>query len=320
MIVDFVLFFAGLVILYYGAEYLVRGAASTAVMLGVSPVIVGLTVVAFGTSMPELVASLIAVKRGASDIALGNVVGSNISNIGLVLGVGALIYPFKVSVLTLRRELPFMLTFTFVVMAMCRDGMISRPDGAILFLGLLLFTVYCVVRAIRFEYEAQDLRSEVEEEIEGTHSLPKELLLTVAGIIGVMLGAKFLVDSSISIARTLGVSELVIGVTIVAVGTSLPELATTAVAAYRRHSGIAVGNIIGSNIFNIGMILGVTSFLSPLAVSRGTLFREMAVMAVFSLALAPMMLRMKIGRFSGGILLAGYAAFILWVAFFRSSI
>jgi len=317
MLLDTFLLAVGLAIIYYGAEYLVKGAANVAMILGVRPIIVGLTVVAFGTSAPELVASLIAVYRGSADIALGNVIGSNIANIGLVLAVGAVIYPLKVNSLTVKQELPIMIAFTLVLLLFCYNGVISRLDGAVLFLGLILFTVYCVIRALRHGREERRLAREARAEINGKDRLVLELVVTVAGVVGVIAGAYLLIDSAVSIARTLGVSELVIGVTVVAVGTSLPELATTAVAAFRRHSDIAVGNIIGSNIFNIGLILGVTALAHPLMVARDIFVKEMMIMTAFSVALAFMAMRLEIGRAAGAALLLGYSVFIYLMVVFR---
>jgi cation:H+ antiporter len=316
MELDIVLFFVGIVILYFGAEYLVKGAANTAAHLGVTPAIVGLTVVAFGTSLPELTASLLAALKDSPDIALGNVVGSNIANVGLVLAIGALIFPMTVQRRTAVEELPVMLLFTGGVMGLAFGGELTRADGALLATALIGYTAYLVwiTSQGKKRSEADNAAEEVAELLEEGNSLAYELGLTAGGIVGVVAGAYLMVESAVTIARNLGVSELVIGVTVVAVGTSLPELATTAIAAIRRHSDIAVGAVIGSNIFNIGMILGVTAMIHPLGIAYEVLTGEMLVMVGFSVALIPMAFNRRITRTSGALLLAAYAAFIAQTA------
>ena len=314
MLIDLALLLAGFAILYYGAEWLVKGATNVSSILGVSPVLTGLTIVAFGTSLPELVVCLVAVVRGSNDIALGNVIGSNIANIGLVLAAGALLFSIVIPKRTLRRDLPLMLLFSIAVLAMGFDGELSRPDGFILACGLIAFTVYCVRAASRDAAASREVARETEELIEKGKSLSYELLLTALGIAGVLFGAYLLVESAIAVARALNISELVIGMTVVAVGTSLPELATTIVAAYRKQSDIAVGNIIGSNIFNIGFVLGVTSLFRPVHIADKTITGELLVMIAFSLVVIPFAARHKMGRAGGGAILACYFIFILWQA------
>jgi cation:H+ antiporter len=318
MVIDLILFFLGLTILYFGAEYLVRGSANAAVILGADPIVVGLTVVAIGTSMPELVASLIAALKGSHDIALGNVVGSNIANIGLVLAIGAIIYPIVIQRLTFNRDVPVMLGFTFLFIGMAYTGTITRQLGISLIVAVVLYTGYLLYDAMNNKEEAALVADEMDELIEKGTPLSVELAITAGGIIGVMIGAYLLVESATSIARSLGVSELVIGVTVVAVGTSLPELATTAVAAFRKHADIAVGNIIGSNIYNIGLIMGVTATVTPIPVAESTVAGEMLVMTLFSVAMVPLLYRLNMGRTAGIALLAGYAIFIWWSAAYKS--
>ncbi len=313
MVLDVLLFLTGLALLYYGAEWLVRGSANVAMALGVTPMVVGLTVVAFGTSAPEVVASLVAVINGSPDIALGNVIGSNIANVGLVLACGALLYPLKILRSTRAVELPFMVGFTILLLVFCIDGLISRVDGGILLACVIGFTGYCLLYAKKGEEDEKAMEDEVQGIAKDDGNLAKEILITVVGIAGVVLGAYLLVDSATSIARAFGVSELVIGVTIVAVGTSLPELATTAIASIRKQADIAVGNIIGSNIFNIGLVLGVTSLVEPLTVLREILTNELVIMATFSAALIPLTIKLSVGRVAGGALLIGYVVF-LWRA------
>lgn len=315
MLIDTVLFAAGLALLYYGAELLVRGSTNIAIILGVRPIVVGLTVVAFGTSMPELVASLIAVFRGSPDIALGNVIGSNIANIGLVMACGAIFFPLVILKSVRNREMPFLAIFTAELVYLCLDGSISRMDGIILFIGVILFTTYYTVIVLKKRNgEADVVEEEVSDLTANKHNLTFELALTAIGTGGVILGAYLMVESAATIARALGVSELVIGITIVAIGTSLPELATTVVAALRKHSDIAVGNIIGSNIYNIGLVLGTVAMIEPIAVPWKILTGEISVMALFSVALILLSLRLKVDRASGTALLIGYIFFIVWVA------
>ena len=313
MLFDILMLAAGFLVLYYGAEYLVSGSINTSLVLGVNPVIIGLTVVAFGTSLPELVVCLVAVYHQADDIALGNVVGSNIANIGLVLAAGAAMFTVSIQRRTFARDIPLMLTFSLALLAFSYDGEISRVNGALLVAGLFAFTVYCVKTADAHidEVDIEAIEAEKKEHGDG---LGKALLITAGGIGGVLLGAHFLVESAISIARSLHISELVIGMTIVAVGTSLPELATTVVAAYRKKSDIAVGNVIGSNIFNIGFVMGATSLARPIPVGAGTWGAEMLVMLAFSVVVIPFSFMGRIGRIPGGFILAAYATFIFWQA------
>lgn len=310
MLLEIVLFTVGVGILYFGAEWLVKGSASMAMTLGMSPMAVGLTVVAFGTSMPELVVSLTAVIKNASDVALGNVIGSNIANIGLVMAVGALFYPLAILRGTINRELPYMVGVTLLLMALCVDGEISRVDGLILIAVLLVFTGYCLYGVGKDKEEAEAVAGEVEDIAVEGESLRRNFGVTVAGIIGVIIGAYVMIESATKMARDLGITEFVIGVTVVAVGTSLPELATTAIAAMRKHTDIAVGNIIGSNIFNIGLVLGATATARPLEVSWEVLTTDMVIMCAFSLALIPFSMKLMVGRVAGATLLTGYALFV----------
>ncbi|VAX24654.1 Inner membrane protein YrbG, predicted calcium/sodium:proton antiporter [hydrothermal vent metagenome] len=319
MLLDIGLLAIGLTLLFFGAEYLVKGSANTAVILGVNPIVIGLTVVAFGTSMPELVVCLLAVFRESNDIAIGAVIGSNIANIGLVMAVGALYFPLAIQRRTLTRDLPFMLVTTALLFVVSYNEYLSRLDGAILFAAVSLFTGYCIYGAIKNKSDASAVEEEVKGLIDETRSLRYELAVMAAGTAGVIVGARFLVDSAASIARSFGISELVIGISIVAVGTSLPELATTAIAAMRRQSDIAVGNIIGSNIYNIGWVLGVTVFIKPIPVAWDTVTHEMLIMAGFSLALIPSAIMLRMGRIGGALMLVLYAAFIGWMALYRYS-
>lgn len=317
MLTYFAVLAAGLLILYYGAETMVRGATSVAAIMGISPMMIGLTVVAFGTSAPELVACFLAAYKGSGDIALGNIIGSNIANVGLVMGAAAVISPIVIHHIEEKSEMPVMLGLTALFLLMVIDGEVSRLDGLILFACLLGFLGFRIIKARQQKAETAAMKNKVDEIVDREHGLKFEMGLTAIGIIGVMIGAYLLIESASSIAREFGVSELIIGVTIVAIGTSLPELATTVVAAFRGHSDLAFGNVIGSNIFNIGLILGLTTMAVPLKADLSLMYVEMGVMALLSITLAPIAWRRRMGRRAGGSLLLFYTGFILWIALIK---
>ncbi len=302
----------GLTLLYFGAEYLVRGSSSLALRLGLSPLVVGLTVVAFGTSSPELVVSLKAAYAGQGDISVGNVVGSNICNIGLILGLCALIVPIKVASQIIRLDTPIMLGVTGLGVAMLYDGRVSRPEGVLLFLLLLAYITFSVWQAKRQPADA------LGEEFTGAIGISKrgvavDLVLIAGGLLLLIFGARFLVDAAVTIARTLGWSESLIGLTIVALGTSLPELATSLVAALKKEADIAVGNIIGSNIFNLLGILGVTAMVTPLS-TGGIGWADLGVMAAFAVLLWPFCTTgHRLSRPEGAVFLLGYVAYLGWL-------
>jgi len=299
------LFLIGLILLYFGAEGLVRGASNLARALHIRPVIVGLTVVAFGTSAPELIVSLLAAVRRSEALAVGNVVGSNIANIGLVLGIAALIRPLRVERGLIRREVPMMLAASFLFYGFAWSGTISRTFGGILFAGLLVFLLYSALTAKESGVESQESRVRTEDS-----GLKTQLLLLLGGLGGLLGGAQLMVGSAVYLARAIGVSEGIIGLTLVAGGTSLPELATSIVAALKREANLLVGNIIGSNLFNILAVAGLVSLVRPLPVEQGWLFFQFPAMLLFSLALLPIMWDHKISRWEGGLLLAAYLAFL----------
>jgi len=262
--ITLILFFIGFVLLIKGADYLVTGASSLAYRLGVAPLVVGLTIVAFGTSAPELIVNLFASFNGSADIAIGNILGSNIVNILVILGVCAVIYPLKVQKNTVWKEIPFALLAVVVLAFLASDALIdgasasflSRIDGLILLSFFVIFLYYI------FGISKQSPTETNEKPIE--MSIGRSSLLVLVGLIGLAIGGKWIVDGSTVFAQSLGVSEALIGLTIVAIGTSLPELATSVVAAYKKNSDIAIGNIVGSNIFNIFWILGISAFITPL--------------------------------------------------------
>ncbi len=302
----------GLVLLLGGGELLVRGAIGVARRLGVSPLLIGLTLVGFGTSTPELVASINAALAGAPGLALGNVVGSNIANILLILGFGAAISPMRTTRDAFVRDGPVLLAASVLLVAVCFLETIGRLVG-VCFLGLLLaYTVY----TYRTEQTAPDASAavyEAEAEVLGPvpPSLPLGLLLAIGGMACVLIGASLLVGAAIEIARLWGISEAVIGLTIVSVGTSLPELATTAVAAYRRQSDVAFGNIIGSNIFNTLGILGTTALVQPLAVDPAIArFDVWVMLGVAVLGVGFALTGWRVSRREGLTLLAAYATYL----------
>lgn len=259
----------GLVGLYFGGDWLVKGAARFANTLGISPIVIGLTVVAYGTSMPELIVSLRAAIEGNADISTGNIVGSNIANIGLILGVSAIIFPMVVQNQFLRREMPIMIGVSVLLLFLSQNGVLDRAAGLLLFAGAIVYTIVAYVLAKR---EGAALIPEIEEfeqagGLKTKSPIPVDLLYIAGGIVVLMIGADRLVFGAVNIARAIGVSELAIGITLVAVGTSLPEFATSLIAAFKKESDIAIGNVVGSNIFNILAILGISSAITPINVN-----------------------------------------------------
>ncbi len=304
----------GVGVLYYGAEWLVRGSARLSATLGVSPIVVGLTVVSFGTSAPELVVSTVAAFGGSPNLALGNVMGSNLANIGLILGLTSIIRPLEVHARVVWREAPIMLLVTAALIPLAWDGILSRGDGMILLIALIWYLVF-VFQTVGDE--APEILGEYEDFMRASTArstavhLP-DLLLIVAGSGSLVLGGYCIVEGALEVASALGISQVVIGLTVVAVGTSLPELATSLVAAVRQEADIAVGNVIGSNIFNVTAVLGVTSTLKPIEIPAGLIQREMVAVMLLSMLLLPVLRSgWLIRRWEGSLLLMGYmTAFI----------
>jgi len=303
----------GLVGLFLGGEGLVRGAARLALRLGMTPLTVGLTVVACGTSSPELFVSLKAVLGGQPDIAVGNVVGSNIGNIGLILAICALASPLRVALQVLRVDMPVVVGVSLVAVAMMADGVIARWEAALLAAGLVAYLGW-VLRAAR----RQPVPKAVEAEFDEAAPRPgwgvvADLAFIGGGLVLLVLGARYMVEGASDIARTFGLSEAVIGLTMVSVGTSLPELAASLVASLRGKGDIAVGNIVGSSLFNLLGILGVTGLVRPLVVS-GVGGVDLAVMIGFSVVLLPLMRSgFVVRRWEGVVLLAGYLGYLAWL-------
>lgn len=302
----------GLVLLYFGGEWLVRGASALATRLGVSPLAIGLTVVAFGTSAPELVVSLQAALSGASDIAVGNVVGSNIANIGLILGLAAVIQTLEVHANIIRVDVPLMIAAALLLLAMLADGAVSRVEGALLLTGLITYVGYTLWQSRR---ESADIQAEFAAGSRRDQgSVLHHLLLIGLGLAALVGGGKALVGAAVTLAAGFGVSEAVIGLTIVAIGTSLPELAASTIAALRGQGDIALGNVIGSNLFNVLGILGVTASVTPLP-RGGVDWVTLGVMLAFALVLWPFALsQRRLVRLEGALLVAAYAGYIGWLA------
>jgi cation:H+ antiporter len=305
---------AGIVFLFAGGEGLVRGAVGLAGGLGVPPLVVGLTVVGFGTSAPELVVSLGAALDGAPDLAVGNVIGSNIANILLILGVSAAITPLAVQSRVFRRDGVVMLAAFVALVALAQTGEVARWAGVLLVAGLAAFLGHAFVSGRRDAAEAAAYAAEAEELAEAGMSLRRALVYTAVGIVILVAGAELLVTGATDIARAFGVPEAVIGLTLVAVGTSLPELATSVVAALRKHTDVAVGNVVGSNIFNVFGILGVTAVVSPLPVAGRLASVDVWVMLGIGLA-AMVALRTgwRVSRPEGLVALVLYAVYTGWL-------
>ncbi len=318
MLLETLFFIIGLALLIKGAGWLIDHSAHLARNIGISPLIIGLTVVAFGTSLPEMVVSTFAAVKGTADISIGNVVGSNIANIGLVLGISALIRVLPIKLSTLIYEMPFLLVSAFLLMLLSNDRnlflkesfTLSRIDGLILLAMFGLFLWY-VIKNAREQQQEKAVKKEYEKKYGEKHKLWKDILLIGLGLTALIIGGKIAVDNAVKIALGLGVSEAFIGLTIIAVGTSLPELMTSLVAAYKKQADIAVGNIVGSSIFNILLVLGVSSVIVPLTVNPTLLFVDMVVMVLFSIALlAFVTTARKISRTEGAVLVLGYAVYI----------
>lgn len=298
--------------LYFGAEWLVKGASRFARSFNIRPIVIGLTIVAFGTSMPELVTSVVAGINHLSDIAVGNIVGSNIANIGLILGLAAIVQPLTIDMRLLSREIPIMIGISLLLYFMGWDGILSRLEGGILLVGIVTYTCYVYRMALK---ESKAVEQEYEEFVGAAYdSILKDIFWIIIGLIALVGGAYLLVHSAIYIARVVGISELVIGLTVIAVGTSLPELATSMVAAIRKESDISVGNVIGSNVFNILAVLGIAAIIQPLQINPISLRIDMPVMLFFSMALIPMITwKFVLTRGQGIFLLVGYSVYILWL-------
>ena len=304
---------SGLALLFVGGELLLRGAVAIALRSGLSPMLIGLTIVAFATSMPELLVTVTAGLEGVTDVGVGNVVGSNIANILLILGTAAIIRPLATQPGLVMRDALAMIAATAVFIAFAMLGEIGPLHGMAM-LVLLVAYVWTGYRWEKRNGRTQAVEAEVLEEAgKAPSSMGKSLLLLTAGLAALCFGSNLLVDGAVSIARAAGVSEAVIGLTLVAFGTSLPELATAIVAGIRNHTDVTLGNVIGSNIFNILLIIGVLAIITPFKVPAEVMSFDIWVMAAVSIAIIPVMLtNRRIGRIEGIVFFALYIAFIVY--------
>ena len=307
---------AGLVLLILGAERFVHGAAATARNFGIAPLLIGLTVVAFATSAPEVLVAVVAASRGEPGLAIGNAIGSNIVNIGLVLGMTAIIRPIKLESATLRREMPALLAVTLLTVSLFLDARLTHIDGYVMLTGLVIVMIWLARLGSRSA--ANDpIKKDFEAEIPDDVSMKSAVLWVVVGLSALLLGAEWLVTGAIGIAQTLGVSEVVIGVTIVAFGTSLPELAVSLISVLKGEYGLAIGNIVGSNIFNLLAVIGIAAAIEPMTLHPSVLSLHIFVMVAFTLVLFAMTYdydgKARLSRLEGVALLAAFIAYDSYV-------
>jgi cation:H+ antiporter len=310
----------GLVCLTLGAEWLVKGASSVAARFGIAPIVIGLTVVAFGTSAPEFAVSVQGALSGNSDVAIGNVVGSNTFNILFVLGLSAVIGSLTIEQRIIKRDIPILMALSIVIYGLIWNDVVGRLEGLVLFIGIIVYTLW-LLRGAR-KAESEKVNAEYEEamqQVEGetvAKPLYFQIGLVVVGLALLILGSRFLVSSATTIAEAFGVSDLVIGLTVVAAGTSLPELATSVMAAYRGQRDIAVGNVVGSNIFNLLAVLGASAAISSegIAVNRELIRLDYPVMLAATLVLIPICWNgFAIRRWEGALLTAFYVAYVAYL-------
>ena len=312
MLGNFLLIIAGLVLLIWGADRFVHGAAAMARNLGIAPLLIGLTVVAFATSAPEILVSVVAALQHEPGLAIGNAIGSNIVNIGLVLGLTAMIRPIKLESATLRREMPALLAVSLLTVSLFLDTFLSRIDGVVMLTGLVIVMVWLArlgLRSAENDPIAQDFDAEIPTDV----SMIMASVWLLIGLGTLLLGAELLVDGAIGIAKYLGVSEVVIGITIVAFGTSLPELAVSLASALKGEYGLAIGNIVGSNIFNLLAVIGVAATIEPSALAPTVLSLHIFVMVAFTLVLFAMTYdydgKAQLSRLEGFALLTAYVTY-----------
>jgi len=301
----------GVILLFIGAEGLIRGSSNLAIKIGITPLVVGLTVVAFGTSAPELVVSLKAALMGNSSISLGNVVGSNIANIALILGIAALIKPLDVHADVIRREIPIMIGITVLLLLLLIDGELGFVDGVILVIGLIIYLTFSVL--IARKEKNHEVAAEFKDGLKSNLGITISVILVIVGFGLLILGANLFVQSAVAIAKIFGFSDVVIGLTIVAIGTSLPELITSIVASYKKESDIGIGNVVGSNVFNILGILGITALIIPIS-TVGISYIDLGLMLVTAIILLPLSRTgFTITRLEGAVLFLGYAGYIYYL-------
>lgn len=314
MLVQLLIFSAGLGVLYFGAEWLVRGAASLALRYGIRRIVVGITVVALGTSMPEFVINFFAALAEEDSLALGNIVGSNICNIALILGTSSLVLPMAVRPSTLRKEYPIMMGVMVLFYLVALDGLISKVDGMILVLGLVLFMIYLVIDGKRHARKVADGDIDPAETPGVLVPVWKKVAFLVGGIVFLAVGARMMVYSAVNIAEALGVEPVVVGLTIVAIGTSLPELAASLVSAVKQEADMSIGNVLGSNLLNVLFVVGLVALIRPLQVDAQSLSVHFPVMLGFSALLLPVAwTSYRISRFEGGVLLSIFTGYIVYL-------
>ncbi|MDX1498558.1 MAG: calcium/sodium antiporter [Woeseiaceae bacterium] len=316
MLGNFLEVVAGLVLLIWGADRFVHGAAATARNLGVPPLMIGLTIVALATSAPEILVSVVAAARGQPGLAFGNAIGSNIVNIGLVLGAVAIIRPIELRSATLRREMPALLAVTLLTVSLFLDSYLSRIDGLVMLTGLVIVMFWLTRLGVRSTPD-DPIEQDFDAEIPVGVNMPVALFWLVFGLAILLGGAQLLVDGSIEIARYFGVSEVVIGILLVAFGTSLPELAVSLVSAMKGEYGLAIGNIVGSNIFNLLAVIGVAATIAPTPMEPSVLSLHIFVMVAFTLVLFAMTYdydgKSRLSRIEGFALLVAFVAYDAYV-------
>lgn len=315
MLIDFVIFSIGLVVLYFGADWLIRSAASIALRFGIRPLVVGLTVIALGTSMPEFLVNIFAAIGDQEGIALGNIVGSNICNVALILGLSSLVYPMAVAPGTLQREYPIMMTVMIVFYLISLDGVISHIDGLFLVIGLFAFLIFLVLDSRRRgeHPSAADIGDEAAKVLLPTW---KKLAYLFGGIVMLTGGARLMVEGASSIATSMGIEPVVVGLTVVAIGTSLPELAASLVCAFKKEADMSVGNVMGSNLLNVLFVVGLVALIQPLHVDSVSLKVHFPVMLGFGALLFPLAwTQYRITRLEGGVLLTGFVGYLVYLVF-----
>ncbi|MDX1740956.1 MAG: calcium/sodium antiporter [Rhodothermales bacterium] len=314
MILNFVIFTIGLVILYFGADWLIRGAASVALRFGIRPLVVGLTVVALGTSMPEFLVNFFAAVTEQEGLALGNIVGSNICNIALILGLSSIVYPMAVEKGTLRKEYPIMMGVMLLFYLLSLDGIISHIDGMLLVIGLFGFLLFLV-----FDARSHGVSPTVDQIAESgddavTMTTWKKTAYLVGGIVMLSVGARLMVSGATSIAEQMGINPVVVGLTVVAIGTSLPELAASLVCAFKKEADMSVGNVLGSNLLNVLFVVGLVAMIQPLHVDAESLKVHFPVMLGFGVLLFPIAwTQYRITRIEGGVLITGFVGYLVYL-------
>lgn len=314
MLFSILLLVIGLVVLVFGGELLVRGASSIALRVQISPLVIGLTIVAFGTSAPELFISVQSALQGSPDLAMGNVVGSNICNLALVLGVTAVIFPVPVQKDSIQIDWPVAMGSSILLYLLVQDLLLSYLEGGLFVIILTAYSAFVIIKSRRQNKAGQEFLEEADLPAQPSRNVWLDVLFIVLGTMALAFGSDWFVDGAKELALAFGVSERVIGITVLALGTSLPELVTATVAAFRKATDIAVGNLMGSNIFNILSILGITSVIQPIAISPVIVNNDMLWMLGITLAILPMMIfKRKITRIEGALILLVYFYYIYTV-------